>query len=320
MRMWWLMTAPLQESLPCDGGPVEIFRAGTGSTGPRVAVIGGIHGDEVEGVLAARLLLDMLAQSVVRGQVTVVPVANPPAFRLSSRCGPDGLNLARVFPGTAEGSVTEQLARLLTMHVITGSSLLIDMHSAGTHYRMPGFCGYPVSMSHGRHSCRELAERTGFPTVWGHRQIQPGRTISAAQDLGIPWLYFESGGGGGLFKPDLDAAAGAAFAVLAAIGAVDHGVVAAPSAGTGTHHVTEGDGDVDSGLTFGERGLFVAHVRAGAETAAGDTLGEVVTPGGTHAEWIRSPYPGRVMMIRHSCAVEPGDVAALVAPARQGTP
>jgi predicted deacylase len=314
------MTVPQQESLRCDGGPVEIFRAGTGSTGPRVAVIGGVHGDEIEGVLAARRLLDMLSQSAVRGQVTVVPVANPPAFRLGSRCGPDRLNLARVFPGSAEGSVTEQLARLLTTHVITGSSLLIDMHSAGRHYRMPGFCGYPVNMSYGRHSCRELAERTGFPTVWGHRQIQPGRTISTAQDMGIPWLYFESGGGGGLFKADLDAAAGAALAVLAAIGAVDHGVVAAPLAGTATHHVTEGDGDVDSGLTFGEPGLFIAHVRAGEETTAGDTLGEVVTPDGAHAEWIRSPCQGRVMMIRHSCIVEPGDLAALVAPTHLGRP
>src|SRR6202044_247093 len=52
--------------------------------------------------------------------------------------------------------------------------------------------------------------------------------------------------------------------------------------------------------------LFVAHVRAGAETAAGDTLGEVVTPDGAHAEWIRSPGQGRVMMIRHSCPVEAG--------------
>jgi predicted deacylase len=314
------MTAPLRESLPCDGGPLEIFRAGAARAGPRVAVIGGIHGDEIEGVLAARRLLDMLSQRVVRGQVTVVPVANPPAFRLSSRCGPDGLNLARVFPGTAGGSVTEQLARLLTVHVITGSSLLIDMHSAGRHYRMPGFCGYPATMSHGRHSCRELAERTGFPTVWGHRQIQPGRTISTAQDMGIPWLYFESGGGGGLFKPDLDAAAGAALAVLAAVGAVDDGVVAAPSAGTDVHHVTEGDGDVDSGLTFSEPGLFIAHVRAGAETAAGDTLGEVVTPDGAHAEWIRSPSQGRVMMIRHSCVVQAGDLAALVAPTGQELP
>jgi predicted deacylase len=77
---------------------------------------------------------------------------------------------------------------------------------------------------------------------------------------------------------------------------------------------------VDSGLTFGERGLFIAYVRAGEKTAAGDTLGEVVTPDGAHAEWIRSPGPGWVMMIRHSCVVEPGDLAALVAPARQGMP
>src|ERR1700734_750779 len=180
------MTAPLQESLPCDGGPVEIFRTGTGGTGPRVAVIGGIHGDEIEGVLAARLLLGMLSQSVVRGQITVVPVANPPAFRLSSRCGPDGLNLARVFPGRAAGSVTEQLARLLTEHVITGSTT----SRRGT-----------VTWTAGSPSVRPVC-------------------------------------------------------------------------------------------------LFVAHVRAGAETAAGDTLGEVVTPDGAHAEWIRSPGQGRVMMIR----------------------
>ncbi|HUY49433.1 MAG TPA: M14 family metallopeptidase [Streptosporangiaceae bacterium] len=313
------MTAPVRESLPCDGGPVEIFRVGGDSTGPQVTVIGGIHGDEIEGVLAARRLLGMLSRCMVTGQVTVVPVANPPAFRLGSRCGADSLNLARVFPGKPTGTVTEQLARQLTTHVITGTSLLIDMHSAGRHYRMPGFCGYPVHMGYGRYSCRELAERTGFPMVWGHQQIQPGRTISTAQDMGIPWLYFESGGGGALFKPELDAAAGAALAVLAAIGVVDH--AGAPAvAGTDTYHVTEGDGDVDSGLTFTERGLFIAHVRAGEETDVGDALGEVVTPEGDHAEWIRSPCRGRVMMIRHSCFVEPGDLAGMVAPANPEAP
>ena len=203
---------------------------------------------------------------------------------------------------------------MLTSQVITGAHLLIDMHAAGEHYRMPGYCGYPVNMGFGSYSCEDLAKLTGFPTVWGHRQIQPGRTISAAQGKGIPWLYFESGGGGALFEPELGAAAHGALAVLAAIGVVDPAEINVGVAGE-LHHVTEGDGDVDSGLAFTTRGLFIAHLRAGDEADAGAPLGEVVTPDGDHLEWIRSPYRGRVMMLRHTCLVEPGDLAALVAPA-----
>lgn len=312
------MSTPVRDLIACDGGPLEVFRMGQ-DTGPRVSVLGGIHGDEIEGVLAARHLLGTLSGCRLRGQLTVVPVANPPAFQLGSRCGPDGMNLARIFPGNSSGTVSERLARTLTTQVISGASLLIDIHSAGRHYRMPGFCGYPAYLSYGGHSCRRLAEQTGFPTVWEHRHIQPGRSISAAQDMGIPWLYFESGGGGALIKSELDAAAGAALAVLAAIGVAEHDGPAAV-APTERLYVTEGDGDVDSGLTFTKGGLFIAHVRAGDQTGASDPLGEVVTLDGEHAEWIRSPCRGRVMMIRHTCFVEPGDLAALVAPASSESP
>jgi predicted deacylase len=307
------MSIPVRDLIGCPGALIEVFRIGE-DAGPRVSVLGGIHGDEIEGVLAARRLLEVLSGCRLRGQVTVVPVANPAAFELSSRCGPDGMNLARVFPGNEGGTVSERLAHLLTAQVISGTSLLIDIHSAGRHYRMPGFCGYPAYMNYGIHSCQQLAERTGFATVWGHQQIQPGRSISAAQDLGIPWLYFESGGGGGLVHSDLDASAAAALTVLATMGVVDRDIGPA-AVGPEPVHVSEGDGDVDSGLTFTEPGLFIAHVSAGDEIGAGDLIGEVVTPGGVHAEWIRCPWRGRLMMIRHTCLVEPGDLAALVAPA-----
>jgi predicted deacylase len=292
--------------------PPEIKRVGD-APGPRVTILGGVHGDEIEGVLAARRLLEMLSALKVRGQVTVVPVANPPAYEQGTRCGPDGGNLARSFPGKPDGTLTEKLAWSLTQEVIAGADFLIDIHSAGRHYRMPGFCGYPAYLDYGRHTCRELAERTGFPVVWGHQQVQPGRSVSAAHDRGIPWLYFESGGGGALTCSDLDASAGGALAVLAAIGVVDAADDrAAPG---GPLHVTEGDGNVDAGLMFSTGGLFIAHVKAGDEAAADAVVGEVVTPGGEHAEWIRSPYAGRVMMIRHTCQVEPGDLAVLIAPA-----
>lgn len=288
----------------------EVVRVGDGH-GPRVTVLGGVHGDEIEGVLAARALLGMLPAAEVRGQVTVVPVAHPAAYELGTRCGADGGNLARAFPGSPDGTPTERLAWSLTQEVIAGADFLIDMHSAGFHYRMPGFCGYPAYLSYAGLSCRELAMRTGFPIVWGHQQIQPGRSISAAQDLGIPWIYFESGGGGALRRSELDDSARGALAILAAIGVVN----GEPAAAGDLLHVTEGDGDVDAGLAFTARGLFIAHVQAGDVIAAGAVAGEVVTPEGEHAEWIRAPYPGRVMMIRHTCKVEPGDLALLVAPA-----
>jgi predicted deacylase len=102
------------------------------SPGPRVVLLGGVHGDEYEGIAAASLAFRDLDPQALHGTLTIVPVSNPLAFDVGMRETPeDGKNLARVFPGSESGSVTERIAHALTTGAIQGADFLIDLHSAG---------------------------------------------------------------------------------------------------------------------------------------------------------------------------------------------
>ena len=57
----------------------------------------------------------------------------------------DNLNLARVFPGNQDGTITERIAHFISKQLIDKSSFLIDLHSSGTHISTPTLVGYDAS-------------------------------------------------------------------------------------------------------------------------------------------------------------------------------
>src|SRR4051794_8848897 len=90
--------------------------------GPCVVVLGGVHGDETQGVRAAMKVADAAFRSDLAGRLLVVPVAHEAAFQAASRVNPaDGGNLARAFPGSPAGTPTERLAHLLEQEVLCGA-------------------------------------------------------------------------------------------------------------------------------------------------------------------------------------------------------
>jgi len=113
--------------------------------GPRLMVLGGVHGDETCGSVGiARVLqeLDAGQLALLRGQLTLVPVANPLARRQRTREGERNLN--RLFqptpagqvPADYEARITDLLCPLLDRHEV-----LLDLHSfqsAGEAFAMIG--------------------------------------------------------------------------------------------------------------------------------------------------------------------------------------
>ena len=166
------------------------------SPGPTVAVLGGVHGDEYEGVIAATAIGRMLQTTLVRGTVRIAAPAHPAAWTARTRQSPiDGANLARVFPGRADGSATERVAHAITEHVIRGSDLLVDLHSAGSGFEMPFLCGYHGDGDNGIESQR-YADAFAARFTWRHDGVpEPGRSLTAAFELGIPAIYVEGHGG-----------------------------------------------------------------------------------------------------------------------------
>lgn len=107
----------------------------TGRPGPRLIVLGGVHGDEPCGTVALDRLsaeLDAGVVTLARGALTLVPRANPLACERGTRAGERNLNrsfvpLPQALWTTPEDGVTAVLAGLISRH-----DVLLDLHSASS--------------------------------------------------------------------------------------------------------------------------------------------------------------------------------------------
>jgi L,D-peptidoglycan transpeptidase YkuD (ErfK/YbiS/YcfS/YnhG family)/predicted deacylase len=100
--------------------------------GPRVIVLGGVHGNEPcgpAGIAKAMHALRSRRLTLEKGSVTFVPVANPKAYRINQRAGDRNLNRAlseKPLPLDNEDRVANLLCPLLRGH-----DVLLDLHSFG---------------------------------------------------------------------------------------------------------------------------------------------------------------------------------------------
>lgn len=278
--------------------------------GPTVAILGGVHGDEFEGVLANRQIRNILQKSLRRGTVKFAAPAHPVAWNASTRESPtDGLNLARVFPGDMLGSPTEQIAAFLTEHLIKGSDLLIDLHSAGRNFDMALMCGYLDSSPELSLKSGNFAKIFDAPYTWKHSgPPSPGRTISTAESLGIPSIYVEGRGGGQVRIADLQTYVAGVLRILHSLSMID----ACPSSSTDSVWVS-GDGNTDEGIISTTSGFFCTFAEVGSHVSTGDLLGEVIDAEGLLCESVYAPSSGIVMLMRRATRVLVGDTLAIIA-------
>lgn len=277
--------------------------------GPTVVVLGGVHGDEDEGVLAVWRLVHELATIPLAGTVRAVAPAHPQAWAACSRTSPlDDDNLARCFPGDAGGGPTARLASAITAHVIAGSDLVIDLHSAGARYAMPLFCGY-ARQTNAEKLSEAAAVAFGAPVLWAHPELAPGRSLSAADALGIPAIYAECSGGGQIRAAELDAYVSGVLSVMAMLELVPDSY---RREGVGTRWVY-GAGDLDEGAQAPVDGLFVTTARAGALLAAGSEIGRLYGYQGQLTETVTAPHDCMVMFLRRQARTSVGDVLYVLA-------
>jgi predicted deacylase len=108
--------------------PVTVVRGR--EAGPTLALIAGTHGSEVAPIVALQRVRQDLDPGQLRGAVILVHVANLPSFlRRTIYYSPvDGKNLNRVYPGKADGTVSERIAYAVTHQVIAPADYVVDMH------------------------------------------------------------------------------------------------------------------------------------------------------------------------------------------------
>ena len=110
----------------------EAHMADSGINGLTVIIIGGIHGDETAGVLAAEALSRLIP---LKGKIVVVPRANKPACENGVRTEYYMEDLNRCFPGDKGGSLSSYAAAML-VEAISGynPAVVIDLHESKEKY------------------------------------------------------------------------------------------------------------------------------------------------------------------------------------------
>ena len=281
------------------------------SPGPTVALLGGVHGDEYEGVIAATAIARMLQTELVRGIVRVAAPAHPAAWAARTRRSPiDGADLARVFPGRTGGSATEQVAHAITEHLIRGSDLLVDLHSAGSGFEMPFLCGYHGDGDHGIESQR-YADAFAARYTWRHDGWPaPGRSLTAAIELGVPAIYVEGHGGRSIRADELRGYIDGVRRLVHLLGMLAD----APPRSHDPVRV-RGAGNTDAGILAPSAGYLVVGNRVGDTVERGDVIARIVDVAGTHLADIIAPNAGVLMLLRRDALVSAGDTVCIVASA-----
>lgn len=166
--------------------------------GPTLSITAGVHGNEYAGIEAVLRLFTQTNPTKVKGKIIAVPVVNMEGFRQHSYVSPlDGLNIWGIFPGKAEGSISEIIAYTLFNQIICKSDYLIDLHSGSASVDL-----YPLTfyMESGDDKVDRTSEKLAraFPSkyIWVSRKednyLGPGLLYSSIK--GIPAICSEAGG------------------------------------------------------------------------------------------------------------------------------
>ena len=272
--------------------------------GATLLVFAGVHGDEYEGIEAIPRIFAQIDPQQLSGTLLMVPVCNVPAYEAHMRNSSiDGLNLARVFPGDIQGTITEQIAYWLTEKFMKYADFFIDLHSGGIAANIPTLIGYIHSDSEVGQQSRAGAQIFGAPILWGHPlPIPPGRSISAATDLNIPSLYTEASGGG-YAHPD-----NVACFVAGVLNVMKHlsMLKGVPNSYMRTHDLI-GDGDLDAVILAPVEGYFRSEVELLDEVKRGDRLGFIQDMFGQLTAEIIADKDGVVIMLLRLHHVKSGD-------------
>lgn len=157
--------------------------------GPCVLLIGGVHGDEINGIeIVRRAVEEGFLEDLDRGTVIAIPLLNVFGFINFSREVPDGKDVNRSFPGTSRGSLASRVAHTLTKKILPYVDIALDFHTGGaSRYNYP-----QVRYTGTDKMAEELAIVFGAKFAI-KKGVIPKSFRKAAKDYKIPTLVFEGG-------------------------------------------------------------------------------------------------------------------------------
>ena len=166
---------------------VHVFRSK--NPGPNLLVMGGVHGDEINGVeIVRRSIATGMFKNLKAGSVIAIPLLNIYGFINFSRDASEGKDVNRSFPGNKNGSLASQVAYTLTKKILPCVDFAVDFHTGGaSRYNYP-----QVRYSENVENSERLAKDFNAPFLIRKNPIVKSlRKVAAG--MKIPVLVYEGG-------------------------------------------------------------------------------------------------------------------------------
>ncbi len=166
---------------------IHVFRSE--NPGPKVLLMAGVHGDEINGIeIVRRTLAERWFENLLCGSVVVVPLVNTQGFNSFDRDALDGKDINRSYPGSPNGSMASRLAYIFNKHILPEIDFGVDFHTGGnSNYNYPQIRYSPTDPK-----SKELAEAFGAHFVVGSKFI-PKSLRKNAFDHGKSIVVYEGG-------------------------------------------------------------------------------------------------------------------------------
>lgn len=268
------------------------------SDGPCLLLIGGIHGDETNGVEIVRQIIASGQNKPQKGTVICIPLLNVFGFLNQKREFPDGRDLNRAFPGSEKGSLASRFAYHLMSKVIPKVDYCIDFHTGGA--QRFNYSQIRIDTNDG--DTLKLAYVFGAPFIV-HSKSQEKTFRNSMVALGKKVLLFEGGKSLSLDKNVTKSGIQGAINIMHHLGMRDF-----------TSKISKPNLEPAPIIIRNSRwiratysGMYRSYISVGQKVEKGVKLGSISDPFGDFEKFFRNKQEGYILNSNHSPIVIQGD-------------
>jgi len=308
------LDVPARSGDPGTTIPITVIN-GT-SSGPVLALIAGTHGMEYVPIVALQRLRTAIDPKTLKGTVIMVHVANMPSFlgRTIYYSPVDAKNLNRVYPGTADGTLSERIAETITREVIARATHVVDLHCGDGNESLRPYSywittGDPKVAEAGR--AMALAFGLDHIVVDNARPTDPAASIylsNTAITRGKPAITTETGGLGVVDDASMALIARGVAGLMRHLGMRPDG----PSPVSSPVWI-----DSNEVLRAGATGVFYAAVTRGQAVKKGTKIGHITDFHGKTVEEVIAPFDGQILYVIGTPPISKGEPVAMVGAIRK---
>jgi len=283
--------AKLPSRTPID---ILVTVARAAEPGPVLLLMGGLHGDEINGIEIVRRIIENGHHIPEKGTVICIPIINIYGFINFSRNVPDGKDVNRSFPGNKNGSLASRIAYYLMQDIIPKIDYGIDYHTGGAdrdnYPQVRCLLDDPVNL--------ELA-RAFYAPVTVHATYRPNSLRQSAAKLGKHVIVYEGGESSRLNEYAIAHGIAGTIRMMNKIGNSSVPVDKPDYKNQEFWH--------SSWIRARTSGIFQSLVECGDEINKNQQVGTITDPFGEYRVQLKSHTAGRVIGLNNDPVLHQGD-------------